>query len=86
MRPFNDKIESKSVLTRLFIISLMLIKFLISFLVILAILAYIFSGFGLIFLFAEIVDYGEIRVLGWIVISINISVLLGLILTTLKEQ
>jgi len=83
---YEDRIESEGVLARLFIIFLIPVKFITLLSLVMTVMIWVFSGFGIILIMANLVDYNEIGVLGWIILFVDIAVLFGLIFTKTTEN
>jgi hypothetical protein len=83
---YEAKIESRGIIKRLFLIGLIPIKYLITFLLLMIILVWAFSGFGFMLVAANLADYGEVGVLGWIVIAVDSAIIIRLVLEKLYEE
>ena len=81
-----DDIESENILFRVLLTLLIPVKYLLSGLFIFAVIAYVFSGMGLIILLEDFNVNGSMGLYSYLVIGFDSTLLLIWIVATVKEK
>lgn len=72
MDPFNEDIRSKNKWFRLLLVLLSPIKYIIGMLFMIAVLTWVFSGFGLLIFIADIGDFGKLYIGSYLCIAVDL--------------
>ena len=78
MDAIDGDIESENMLFRIFLVLLIPVKFIIAILLALIIFLWVFSGFGLFFIIAELDEINKLGIISWAIIIIDALILFGI--------